>query len=173
MFLVVTDHFTFEWSLTVLCYTSNVPKTLSTHQDHTHFVKTLLGREIPFSNVAHVGSAVVAHFWQASSNTRIYIYLWGFLILFSMGGPWSCSIVACKHSWYFMRGVMTLSNVPIVGTPSAECCSKSKFSPRGNSGFISNSRGTVKKSLFILVRQPAKQAPCLASPNPPSGCQAQ
>jgi hypothetical protein len=58
-------------------------------------------------------------------------------------------------------------------TPSAEFCSKSKFSPRGNSGFISNSRGIVKKDLFILVRQAAKQYPCLASPTPPSGWQAQ
>jgi hypothetical protein len=30
-----------------------------------------------------------------------------------------------------------------------------------------------KKALFLLVRQPAKQSPCLASPTQPSGCQAQ
>jgi hypothetical protein len=50
---------------------------------------------------------------------------------------------------------------------------KSKFSVQGNSGFISKSRGTVVKALSILVRQPAKHSPCLASPTPPSGCQAQ
>jgi hypothetical protein len=33
-----------------------------------------------------------------------------------------------------------------VGTPSAECCGKSKFSPRGNSGFILNSQGNSRKS---------------------------
>jgi hypothetical protein len=60
-----------------------------------------------------------------------------------------------------------------VGSPSVECCSKNKFSPRENSGFISNSWGRVEKALFILVRQPTKQSPCLASPTPPSGCQAQ
>jgi hypothetical protein len=31
------------------------------------------------------------------------------------------------------------------------------ISPRGNSGFISNSQGTVEKALFILVEQPTKQ----------------
>jgi hypothetical protein len=39
-----------------------------------------------------------------------------------------------------------------VETPSAECCSESKFSPRGNSGFISNSRGIVTKALVIPLR---------------------
>jgi hypothetical protein len=68
---------------------------------------------------------------------------------------------------------MTLSNVPLVGTSTAKCCSKSKISPQGNSGFISNSRGTAKKVLFVLVRQHAKQTPCLASPTPSSDCQAQ
>jgi hypothetical protein len=51
-----------------------------------------------------------------------------------------------------MTHLMTLRNVPLVGTPSAECCSKSKFSPCGNLGFISNSRGTVVKSLFVLIK---------------------
>jgi hypothetical protein len=58
-----------------------------------------------------------------------------------------------------------------VGAPSAESCSKSKFSLRGNSGFISNSRGTLKKNLFVLVKQPTKQFPYLVSPTPLSGCQ--
>jgi hypothetical protein len=40
-------------------------------------------------------------------------------------------------------------------------------------GLISNSRGTVVKALFNLVRQPAKQSPCLAYPTPPSSCQPQ
>jgi hypothetical protein len=43
-----------------------------------------------------------------------------------------------------------------VGTLSAECCSKSKFSPRGNSGFISNSRGIVAKALVVLLREICK-----------------
>jgi hypothetical protein len=38
---------------------------------------------------------------------------------------------------------------------------------------MSNSRGTAKKVLFVLVRQNAKQTPCLASPTPSSDCQAQ
>jgi hypothetical protein len=60
-----------------------------------------------------------------------------------------------------------------VGTPSVECCIKKKFPHKDDYGLISNSRGTVKKSLFILVRQPAEQVPCLVSPTPPSACQAQ
>jgi hypothetical protein len=60
-----------------------------------------------------------------------------------------------------------------VGTPSAECCSKRIFPTRVTQGLISNSQGTVEKALSILVRQLAKETPCLASPTPPSGCQAQ
>jgi hypothetical protein len=66
---------------------------------------------------------------------------------------------------------MTLGRVLARWAPSAECCSKSKFSSRGNLGFISNSQGTVEKALF--VKQHTKQFPCLVSPTPPSGCQAQ
>jgi hypothetical protein len=46
-------------------------------------------------------------------------------------------------------------------------------SPQGDSGLILNSQGTVKKALFVLIKQPAKHVPCLVSPTPPSGCQAQ
>jgi hypothetical protein len=46
-------------------------------------------------------------------------------------------------------------------------------SPQGWLGVIIKLIGTVKKALFILVKQPAKQVPCLVSPTPPSGCQAQ
>jgi hypothetical protein len=60
-----------------------------------------------------------------------------------------------------------------VGTPSAKRCSKRIFPTRVTRGFILNSRRTVVKALSVLVKQPAKQVPCLASPTPPSGCQAQ
>jgi hypothetical protein len=59
-----------------------------------------------------------------------------------------------------------------VGTTSAKCCSKSNFPHKDDSGFISNSRGTVEKSLFVLVKQPAKQVPYLVFPTPPSSCKA-
>jgi hypothetical protein len=51
--------------------------------------------------------------------------------------------------------------------------SRVNFPHKDNLGLISNSRGTVQKSLFVLDRQPTKQSPCLASPTPPGGCQAQ
>jgi hypothetical protein len=60
-----------------------------------------------------------------------------------------------------------------IGTPSAEYCSKSKFSPQGNWGFISNCQETVEKAFFVFVKQPTKQFACLVSPTPPSDCQAQ
>jgi hypothetical protein len=60
-----------------------------------------------------------------------------------------------------------------VGTPSVEYCSKRKFSHKDKLGLISNSQGTVEKSLFVVVKQPAKQVPYLVSPTLPSGCQAQ
>jgi hypothetical protein len=47
------------------------------------------------------------------------------------------------------------------------------FPTRVTRGLILNSRGTVKKALSILVKQPAKQVPCLVYPSPPSDCQAQ
>jgi hypothetical protein len=47
------------------------------------------------------------------------------------------------------------------------------FPHKETRGLISNSQGTVVKALFVLVRQPAKQSPCLVSPTPPSGFQAQ
>jgi hypothetical protein len=71
------------------------------------------------------------------------------------------------------RTIDTKQVCQFIGTPSVECCSKTIFPTRVTWGLISNSRGTVKEALFILVRQPAKQVPCLVSPNPPSGCQAQ
>jgi hypothetical protein len=52
-----------------------------------------------------------------------------------------------------------------VGNPSAECCSKSKFSPRGNSGFISNSRGIVEKAPLVLLRATCKIIPRSCVPN--------
>jgi hypothetical protein len=48
-----------------------------------------------------------------------------------------------------------------------------KFSHEGTRGLISNSQGTIEKALFVLVRQPTKQSPCLACPTPPSGCEEQ
>jgi hypothetical protein len=63
--------------------------------------------------------------------------------------------------------------VTSLGLQVQSVVARAKFSPRGNSRFISNSQGTVEKSLFILVRQPIKQSLCLASPTPPSGYQAQ
>jgi hypothetical protein len=60
-----------------------------------------------------------------------------------------------------------------VGTPSAEYCSNRIFPIRVTQGLISNSWGIVEKDLFVLVRQLAKQVPCLVSLTPPSGCQVQ
>jgi hypothetical protein len=47
------------------------------------------------------------------------------------------------------------------------------FSHEGTWGLYRTLEEKFKKALFILVRQPAKQSHCLASPTPPSGCQAQ
>jgi hypothetical protein len=47
------------------------------------------------------------------------------------------------------------------------------FPPQGNSRFISNSWGTVEKLSSFFVKQPTKKIPCLVSPTPLSGCQAQ
>jgi hypothetical protein len=47
------------------------------------------------------------------------------------------------------------------------------FPTRVTHGLISNTRGTVEKSLFVLVKRPTKQVPCLMWPTPPSGWQAQ
>jgi hypothetical protein len=44
------------------------------------------------------------------------------------------------------------------------------FPIRMTRGLISNSQETVEKDLSVLVKQPARQVPCLVSPNPPSGC---
>ena len=62
----------------------------------------------------------------------------------------------------------------LVGTPSAECCSKRLFPTRVTRGFISNSRGIGKEvNSSPPVVQPEKQSSCLVSPTPPCGCQAQ
>jgi hypothetical protein len=60
-----------------------------------------------------------------------------------------------------------------VGTPSVECYSKRIFPTRVTRGLISNSRRIVIKASSVLVSQLAKQVPCLVSPTPPCGCQAQ
>jgi hypothetical protein len=52
-----------------------------------------------------------------------------------------------------------------VGTPGAECCSKSKFPHEGNSGLISNSRETVKKALVVLLLATCKIVPRSCVPN--------
>jgi hypothetical protein len=59
----------------------------------------------------------------------------------------------------------TKQRCQFVGTPSAKCCSKSKFSPRGNSGLISNSRGTVEKSLVVLLQATSKTNSLSCVPN--------
>jgi hypothetical protein len=50
---------------------------------------------------------------------------------------------------------------------------RTKFPHKDDSGLILNFQGIVEKALFVLVRQPAKEVPCLVSPTLPSGCQAQ
>jgi hypothetical protein len=60
-----------------------------------------------------------------------------------------------------------------IETQSAECCSKIIFPTRVTRGLISNSREIVEKASTVLIKQPAKQFPCLVSPTPPCGCQAQ
>jgi hypothetical protein len=60
-----------------------------------------------------------------------------------------------------------------VWTPSAECCSKSKFSPLGKLGVNIKFSGNSQKSSARFFQQPAKQFLVLVSPTPPSGCQAQ
>jgi hypothetical protein len=52
-----------------------------------------------------------------------------------------------------------------VRTPSAECCSKSKFPHEGNPGLILNSRGTVKKAPLILFPATCKTISCSCVPN--------
>jgi hypothetical protein len=47
------------------------------------------------------------------------------------------------------------------------------FPHEGTQSLISNSRGTVEKAHIFFFKQPAKQFPCLVSPTPPSGFQAQ
>jgi hypothetical protein len=41
---------------------------------------------------------------------------------------------------------------------------RENFPTRVTGGLISDSRGTVKKALYVLVKQPAKQVPSLVSP---------
>jgi hypothetical protein len=47
------------------------------------------------------------------------------------------------------------------------------FPHEGTRGLISNSRGTVIKLSSFFFKEPTKQFPCLVSPTPLSGCQAQ
>jgi hypothetical protein len=68
----------------------------------------------------------------------------------------------------------TKQRCQLVETPSAECCSKSKFSPRGNSGFnIELSRGTIEKGLIVLLQATCKTTSLSCVPNSPSDYQAQ
>jgi hypothetical protein len=47
------------------------------------------------------------------------------------------------------------------------------FPHEGTRGLISNSQGTVKKALVILLQATCKTIFCFVSPTLPSGCQAQ
>jgi hypothetical protein len=47
------------------------------------------------------------------------------------------------------------------------------FPHEGTWGLISNSWEQLRKLSSFFFKQPAKQLPCLVSPTPPSGCQAQ
>jgi hypothetical protein len=73
-----------------------------------------------------------------------------------------------RHSNPFVPGLPTDDNkhrCQLIGTPSAYCCSKSKFSPRGNSGFniefLGNSRkifahsssSNLQNNLLVLCPQ--------------------
>jgi hypothetical protein len=59
----------------------------------------------------------------------------------------------------------------LVGTPSAECYSKSKFPHEETQGLYRTLGEQSKKLSSFFFKQPAKQLSCLVSPTPPSGCQ--
>jgi hypothetical protein len=52
-----------------------------------------------------------------------------------------------------------------VGTPSAECCNKSKFSPRGKLGVNFELSRRVKKALLVLLPATCKTIPRSCVPN--------
>jgi hypothetical protein len=73
-----------------------------------------------------------------------------------------------------IRGALKLSAPQIMGLwIRVFLVVKRIFPTRVTQGLISNFRGTVEKAPLILMKQPGKQALCLVSPTPPSGCQAQ
>jgi hypothetical protein len=69
-----------------------------------------------------------------------------------------------------LKNVDTKQYATLLGLQVRGVVARLDFPHKDNSGFISNSQGTVKKSLFLSF---AKQSPCLESPTPPSGCQPQ
>jgi hypothetical protein len=60
-----------------------------------------------------------------------------------------------------------------VGTPSLECCSKSKFSSQGKLEVNIELSGNSQKSSRRSSSSNQQNNPSFVSPNPPSGCQAQ
>jgi hypothetical protein len=79
-----------------------------------------------------------------------------------------CSTVMAPESSFDA----TKQRCQLVGTPSAECCRKSKFFPRGNLGFNIKLSGNSQKS-SARSSSSNLQNNLLVSPTPPSGCQAQ
>jgi hypothetical protein len=73
----------------------------------------------------------------------------------------------------FQVGDGTKQCATLLGLHVQSVVARVNFPHKDNSGLISNSQRIVKKALFVLVRRPAKQSTCLASPTTPSGCQAQ
>jgi hypothetical protein len=70
--------------------------------------------------------------------------------------------------------LMTLSKCAnLLGLQVQSDVAREIFPTRVTWGLITNYRGTVEKALSVLIKQPAKQVPCLVSPTPPSGCQEQ
>jgi hypothetical protein len=86
------------------------------------------------------------------------------------------TVILLKWVLLFLRMhpcLMTLSKVPPrIGTPSAECCSKS-FPHEETRGLYRTLGEQSKKLSSFFVKQRTKQFLCLVSPTPPSGCQAQ
>jgi hypothetical protein len=68
---------------------------------------------------------------------------------------------------------MTLSKYAKLGLEVQSVVARVNFPQEGNTGLISNSRGTVEKSIIILLQATCKQFLVLLSPTPSSGCQAQ
>jgi hypothetical protein len=83
--------------------------------------------------------------------------------IFTLSHPCE-EIYSCNNTLHLESQLGTLA-CRFIGTPIAECCSKSSFPHEGNSGLISNSRGTVKKSLVVLLPATCKTIPRSCVPN--------